>query len=136
MSKKDKTTPTAKSGGRRLRNDIIFIAVLLVAVSLVGLGYFFLRGEGDTVEVSVDGEVFGEYSLSIDREVEIKTELGYNLLVIKNGEAEVESASCPDGICSAHRPISKEGESIICLPNKVVVTVRASEGDPEPDIIS
>ena len=128
--------PTAKSGGRRLRNDIIFIAVLLVAVSLIGLGYFFLRGEGDTVEVSVDGEVFGEYSLSIDREVEIKTELGYNLLVIKNGEAEVEIASCPDGICSAHRPISKEGESIVCLPNKVVVTVRASEGDLEPDIIS
>ena len=59
---------------------------------------------------------------------------GYNLLVIEGGKAFVKSASCPDGICSSHRAVSKDGESIICLPNKVVIEIRA-RGQEQPDII-
>ena len=51
MSKKDKTTPTAKSGGRRFRNDFIFIVALLLVVSALGLGFYLFRGEGNTVIV-------------------------------------------------------------------------------------
>ena len=33
------------------------------------------------------------------------------------------SADCPDHLCVKQKAISKEGESIICLPNKVIVEV-------------
>jgi len=99
------------------------------------LGLLLFRGEGDSVIVTVDGELWAEFPLREDRTVEIKTDRGVNLLVIRDGKAEIESASCPDGICSAHRAISRDGESIICLPNKVVVTVRATQDDA-PDVIS
>ena len=123
---------------RKHRNDVIFIAVLLLMVSLIGAAFFFLRGEGDTVTVSVDGKHYGTYPLHTDLTLSIRTgEDGEeeNLLVIRDGTARVESATCPDGICAAHKPISREGESIVCLPHRVVITVHTSDGE-EPDIIA
>ena len=123
---------------RKIRNDIILIAALIAILAVIGLMFLFLRGDGDVVIVEVDGKKFGEYSLSVDRTVEIRTGDGgkeVNLLVIKDGKAYVDHATCPDGICAAHRPISKQGESIVCLPHKVVITVKRS-GDDAPDIIS
>ena len=120
------------------RNDGIFIAVLLLIVALLGAAFFFLRGEGDTVTVSVDGKLYGTYPLHTDLTLSIRTgEDGEeeNLLVIRDGTARVESATCPDGICAAHKPISREGESIVCLPHRVVITVHTSDGE-EPDIIA
>ena len=127
----------AAPDGRRRRNDWIFILSLLLIVSLAGVALFFLRGEGDTVIVTVEGEIYGTYPLDRDITVEIRT--GYeerNVLVIREGKALVEEATCPDGICAAHKPISREGESIVCLPHRVVITVHAENGDQEPDIIA
>ena len=129
----------AASDGRRRRNDWIFILSLLLVVSLAGLALFFLRGVGDTVIVTVDGVIYGTYPLDRDITVEIRTgdeEQNRNVLVIREGKARVEEATCPDGICAAHKPISREGESIVCLPHRVVITVHAESGDQEPDIIA
>ena len=134
---KQTTKPTAHGGGRKFRNDLIFIAAILAVVAIGAAALFFLRGEGSTVQVEVDGTVIGIYPLSVDREVEIITgENGeeLNLLVIKDGKATVTTATCPDGICAAHKPISREGESIICLPHKVIVTVVG--GEEAPDVIA
>ena len=140
MNKEVKTNaPTAKNGGRKVKNDIIFVVVLLVVVSVAGLAVLLARGEGDMVEVTVNGKTFGEYYLNSDRRVEIRVGDNYNILIIENGEAYVESASCPDGICSDHRPVSRNGESIACLPNKVAITVKAvktAENDDAPDIVA
>lgn len=138
MNQELKTTSAAKNGRRLFRNDLIFIAALLVLVSVLGLCFYLSHGEGDKVVVTVDGKIFGSYSLSEDITVEIRTgahESELNLLVIKDGKAYVETATCPDGICAGHKPISREGESIVCLPHRVVITVYAADTDEEPDII-
>lgn len=136
----EKSTSTAvKGGGRKLRNDIIFIAALLAIVICLGLGFYFLRPGGDEVVVKVDGEIFGTYPLDTDAIVEIRTgesKEQLNLLVIKDGKAYVEKATCPDGICAAHKPISREGESIVCLPNKVVITVQTKDPASGPDVVA
>ena len=138
MNQEVKTTPTAKNGGRLFRNDVIFIVVLLLVVTTLGLCFYLFRGEGDMVVVTVDGKEFGRYSLAEDVTVEIRTgaqgeEL--NLLVIKGGQAYVETATCPDGICAGHKPIKRDGESIVCLPHKVVITVYTSEEKDALDIV-
>lgn len=118
------------------RNDLIFISALILLILLAALALFLFRSEGDRVTVTLDGRTVGEYSLAEDREVRIESDNGgYNILVIKDGKASVSTASCPDGICSSHRPINMKGESIICLPNKVVVEIRNEKSD-QPDIIS
>ena len=122
---------------RKAKNDIILILSLVLLALAVGAALLLFKPEGDVVSVSVDGEVIAEYSLSEDVEVEIETDGGYNLLVIEGGRARVERASCPDGICAAHRPISQDGASIICLPNRVVIEVHASyAADGAPDVIN
>lgn len=124
----------AKTSGRKTKNDLIFILVLLLLAGVATLTLLLTRTEGDTVTVTVDGVLFGEYSLHENRSIEIRCENGYNLLVIEDGRARIESADCPDGICSSHRPITYHGESIICLPNRVVVEIR-SRSNQQPDII-
>lgn len=127
---------TASRGdGRKIKNDVIFIAAILILAALAALLLFISRSEGDRVTVTVDGKLFGEYPLSEDRTVEIKQGEHYNVLIIEDGYARIERASCPDGICSSHRPVKHDGESIICLPNKVVIEVHSSS-DGQVDIIA
>ena len=122
-----------------IRNDILFIAGLLL-VCAVGILYLFVfRSSGNTVQVTVDKEVYGVYSLSQNITVDIRSgEDGtkLNRLIINDGKAYIEAASCPDGICVVHRPIFRDKESIVCLPNRVVVTVITDDSTDSPDIIA
>lgn len=121
---------------RLRRNDVIFIAALVVIIAVAAACLYLFSAEGDTVSVSVDGEVIATYPLAVDRVEEIRTgEDGVNRLVIKDGKAYIETASCPDGICVDHRPIHREGESIVCLPNKVVITIQTASTADTPDIV-
>lgn len=111
------------------RRDLVLLAVFLV-IGLILLAWWQFRpaAAGGIAEVAVDGEVVAELPLSEDAEMVIE---GYgggeNTLVIRDGEADIISASCPDGVCVRHRAVSRDGESIICLPNRVVVTIRGGE---------
>ena len=57
------------------------------------------------------------------------------IMYIKDGKAYVETATCPDGICAGHSPIHREGESIVCLPHRVVITVISASPEQGPDIV-
>lgn len=107
------------------KNDFWLIGfVLLLAVFI--LGYHFLKGKsGDAkVMIKVDGNIYGEYELSADQTIDID---GMNTLVIRDGQADMQDADCPDKLCVHQKAISRDGESIICLPNKVVVTIEGGE---------
>ncbi len=127
------------TGRFHLRNDIIFIAAILL-IAAVGILYLFVfRSGGDTVKVTIDGELYGIYPLSENITVDIRTSANssqLNRLTIRDGKAYMESATCPDGICVDHHPIFRNGESIVCLPNKVVVTVFTEKDASSPDIVA
>ncbi len=107
------------------RNDLILAGAILAVAAVILAFQFFRQGNGEQlVEISVDGEVFGTYDLTDDQTIKIGNT---NRVVIEDGAARMEWADCPDQICVNHRAVSKNGESIICLPNQVVVTVVSSE---------
>ena len=115
------------------RNDYILIAIIfLISVS----GIFYLRQgnfkEGTSVIVTVDGKEYGRYSLFIDKKIQIN---GHNTLVIKNKTADMIDADCPDKLCVKQKSISKTGETIICLPNRVVVSIQGGVDDSSIDAI-
>lgn len=122
-----------------MRNDVILVGVLLLLCAVGILYLFVLRESGNVVKVTVDGELYGVYSLAEDITEEIRSgENGsaMNRLIIRDGRAYMETASCPDGICVSHRPIFRNGESIVCLPNRVVVTVFTDDAADAPDIVA
>lgn len=80
------------------------------------------------VKVLQDGVEIGEYLLTEEQTISIPSEEGgYNLLFISNGKASVSDADCRDRLCVKQREISRNGESIICLPHKLVIQIEAKE---------
>ena len=80
--------------------------------------------------VYVDGEKLCEYPLSQDTTEKIELGNGsYNILTISEGYADVTEASCPDQICVHHNHIRYLGETIVCLPNKLVVEIEGGESN-------
>lgn len=107
------------------KNDFkLMVTIIGVAVLLLLWRNLKEDGKENVIQIEVNGVWRGTYALSKDREVDIN---GTNHLVIKNGKADVIDAKCPDKICVKQKPISKNGESIVCLPNKVIITVVEGE---------
>lgn len=108
------------------KKDILLIIIILAVSALA----FFLhekigiKGAG-RVTIKVNGVIEGVYSLEEEQEIDING--GTNHLVIKNGKADMTEADCPDKLCVNQRAISKKQESIICLPNRIVVEIDSSE---------
>lgn len=122
--------------GKKLRNDVILVFIILLTVFALGLVLYLTAERGSYAVVTYNGEEYARYSLTEDSVHEIKTDAGTNTIVIKDGTVFVSSATCPDGICVAHRAISSTSESIICLPNKLVVTIDGESENTDVDIAS
>lgn len=113
------------------KTDFWLIAVVLMAAAVIFLltQNFSLRG--DFVTVTLNGKIIGSYPLAEPVEIELSDEKGgYNRLVIAGGAAYIEDADCPDKLCVRQRAVCSNGESIICLPHKIAVTVTAAGEAP------
>lgn len=111
------------------KNDRIFLCVVFLVLAAVAAVFYLTRGNhGAQVKVTVDGDLYGTYSLNENQEIQIQKDgVTTNVLVIKDGTADITEADCPDKLCVHQRAISKTKETIVCLPNKVVVEVTGSE---------
>ena len=111
---------------------ILALAAILAAV---GIWLFYSAGaeKGLTAVVTVDGEVRAEMPLEETGDVTIETEWGYNIVHTENGQAFVTEADCRDQICVEHKKIEKTGETIVCLPHKMVVEIIG--GEEEVDMV-
>lgn len=118
---------------KKKRNDrILLIGFLCLAIlsGIVLYAYQKLTTYNACVVVKVKGQEVGRYSLNQNQRIPIGDETGdYNLLIIKDGYAKMEKASCKDLICVKHRRISKNGETIVCLPHQVVIEIESQEED-------
>ena len=119
----------AEMGPRRmkkLRYDLLLILGLLLAAAVM---YLALRpgGQGAWAVVTVDGREVGRYPLSEDVTVTIG-EADYNVLQITDGQATVIEANCGDHTCVRTGAVSREGETIVCLPHRLIVEIRGGDG--------
>ncbi len=116
------------------KNDLILIGVLLACLAVIGIALLLMKKDGKEVVVSVDGKEVASFSLDKDLVYEIEGyEGGKNILTIESGVAYMSDASCPDKLCMHMGKISNVGQSVICLPNRVVVEIRGNEADREYD---
>ena len=110
----------------------MFLILFFLIIAAAGLLWLYAgRERGDTVQVTVDGTVIGEYPLERDDTIRIEGIGGNNTLKIRDGQADMTDADCPDKICVNHATISDVGESIVCLPHRVVVEIVSSDGETD-----
>ncbi len=124
---RDHKTPLKK------RYDLLLLAALV----LVGLGLtaFVLlsrmnsASDGLTVTIRQDNEVVATLPLDEDATYAVQGEDGgtTNLVVIEDGTVHMEEADCPDQLCVKQGKISYAGDSLICLPNRVVVEISGED---------
>jgi len=118
------------------RNDWILIAVLTLipAILLTGNIIAAQKIASPCLVITVDGSTFGIYDLNEDRIIDIN---GKNTCTIKDGEASMTYADCPGQNCVHSAAIGKEGGSIVCLPNRVILKIENAAVTAErPDAVT
>jgi hypothetical protein len=121
--------------------DIIIIVALLCLSFIPELIFGIVIGKsynGTYAEITLDGKLYKKVPLSEhsgDQKIEIKTSHGYNIIEIKDQAIRVLDADCPDKICIKPGFISKPGENLVCLPHKLIVTIKGYKNQDNNDII-
>lgn len=108
---------------------IVFVLVVAAAVYAVFVGTLW-NEQPKSVEILVDGEEYASYSfaeISGTKSVKINTQYGYNVLEITNEGARMTESSCPDKVDVLCGEISKPGQMIVCIPNRVSVKILGKE---------
>lgn len=119
-----------KKVGKRIAGpDLLLIGTLL----LIGSAGFAFRSctgqDGAKVRITAGGDLYGTYDLAKEQTVQVKINgRTANTLRISGSQAKMEAADCPDKLCVHQHAISKQGETIVCLPNRVVVEIEEDAG--------
>ncbi len=108
---------------KKHKNDILLILAVLILAGGIWLFTALTRKTGAEVLVTVGGEELCRMPLDEDARLVIGEGEHYNTLVISGGEAFIEDAGCPDGICVKSGSVRFDGETIVCLPHKTVVSI-------------
>jgi hypothetical protein len=112
--------------------DLILIVLILIgslALSLVqAFSYAGSYSEAATVEIIMDGEPYGTYPLAKPRVIAVHDAYKNVVAIEKNKDGtmsvKMKSADCPGQDCVHHAPIELGGQSIVCLPSKLIVKIR------------
>lgn len=113
-----------KRTGFRVRwGDVLLVGGILLLALGLWLTLRLLSSPGAVAVVTLDGEEVARLPLDTDCQADIQSVYGAHRVVVQDGTVSVTEAPCPDLICVHHVPVSRVGETIICLPCKLVVTV-------------
>ena len=114
---------------KKHKNDILLILAVLILAGGVWIYTLCTRAAGGEAVVTVDGEEVLRAPLSEPRTYVRQDQSGavLNTVVIRDGRVCVESANCPDKICVRTGWVQYDGQMIVCLPHKLIVTVVGGE---------
>jgi hypothetical protein len=84
--------------------------------------------EPSMVEVYSGTRLIAELPADRDVSVKVPGPRGTSIVEIRSGKARMVSSPCPDKLCVSMGRISSPGESVLCIPNQVLVTVKSRQG--------
>ena len=115
---------------KTLKNDIVLILALLLLALLAWGALRLTKKPGGEAVVTVDGVLVATLPLSIEARLPVGAERGFlNVVEVADGRVRVLEADCPDRLCVRQGWIRYDGESIVCLPHKLVVSIRGGGQD-------
>ena len=106
--------------------DLVCFAAVLLMSAAAALP-LFASESGSHAAIQTDS---GSIRIALDTDCE-KTVVsnGHTLTVaVSNGEIRVANADCPDGLCKKSGSVRREGEAIVCLPARVMISIPGKAG--------
>ncbi len=113
---------------------LLFIVILVIGMAV---SFWTLSGSdaGERAVVTVDGRLYGTYPLMQDQEIDVRQNGHQNHITIKDGQVSMTFSDCHNQVCVNTGKISKTSQTIVCLPNKVMVEIVSDEGG-EADVVT
>jgi hypothetical protein len=100
---------------------IIIACTFLISVFIFAFNLNTIS-KPSTVNIEVDGILFGQYDISVPKTILVNSEYGFNKVLIENDSVCVIESSCNEQY-EIGKKISKSGQCIVCLPNKVIIRI-------------
>lgn len=119
---------------KTLRRDLALVGVLLLIGAAVAIAAGLSSRDGSTVVIKRNGTVQQTLPLNNDTRLLLEDESGSNTLVIENGQAWIEDADCPDGLCMKTGKISRTGQSVVCLPHRLTIEITGGSSQSSDDV--
>lgn len=114
-------------------DKIVLIIIIVSLVCGISLRILFAKGNAKKVLIIVDGKLFKEIPLNGDTShneiIFVKSKEGYLNVEISNGEIWVTDSTCKDKLCIKEGAISKVGDTIICLPNRISISIEGENSN-------
>jgi hypothetical protein len=128
------------------RWDLIIIFVLIL-LSFLPFTVFSYQQSGITEEnsqfiavITVDNKIVKEITLTGNTGTDVfditQPDLDTNTIEVRDNQIRIKAATCSDQVCVLTGFISKPGETIVCLPHKLVIEIHAVDGYTDDIIIS
>lgn len=111
------------------RDKLVVILLLFLSIGMAFFVQKFKSNEnGNYLRVELNGKEYGTYPLDKDKTFKIKIDKDeYNIVEIKNGKVKMREANCRDLICTHMPSIDKVGETIVCLPHRLILEIISSD---------
>ena len=101
------------------------LALLTVFFALIAAGILIRprAPAGKSITISVNNETVHTLSLMSTHTITVQGATGPVIIRVDSGEAWIESSNCPHLYCVREGRIQRQGEMVVCLPNRVVLSV-------------
>jgi hypothetical protein len=115
------------------KGDIILIVILVIlsGASIAGIRNFYHGGKHVVIEV--DGRHVMELPLDSNVTETLKGPLGETVIAVENGTVKIVESPCPHKYCIRMGSINRRSEIIVCVPNRVFITIRGGSKEESID---
>ncbi len=142
MKTNARNVPASPSGKDGAKRRVVEIAIVILVVLLAFAVFSATRLSTATASSGTSGGPFavvqnadGFYQalpLSQDAELTVTCPAGENHVKVSGGKVSVDEADCANQVCVQAGAVNRIGDTIVCLPHKMVVQVVADPSDASP----
>lgn len=104
---------------------LIFAVMAVAAITAAYFGFLRLSGAPVTAVITTErGEAARESLSGPHRTITVTGPVGKSIIEFQDSRVHMLWSDCPDKICMKMGWIAEAGQVVVCMPNKVVISIR------------
>ena len=111
------------------KGDVSVIFAILLTAVIISVCFFASRGDKLYAEVRLDNKILYSTSLGQGIKKSIPVDCKYGCTVIIDDDRVcVSDSGCNNHLCESTGYISKKGQTIVCVPNRLIIEIKSDKG--------